>query len=151
MLCWLPNGPRWPNIMFAWKKRLKGCWSFKQVSSNPKTKTNQSNMTSSKVKLCRPQMSIISWFPLRLRCFSWVGCILDSLAIEFLICAKKTKQKWNYVFKVIIEATKNIIPSPINIASFIYHNIIIVSKAWSSYFSTYKILGGFRLWFFSSI
>jgi hypothetical protein len=41
----------------------------------------------------RPQMSIISWLPLRLRCFSWVGCILGSFAIEFSICAKKEEER----------------------------------------------------------
>lgn len=34
---------------------------------------------------------IISWFPLMLRCFSWVGCILGSFGIEFSICTKKNR------------------------------------------------------------
>jgi hypothetical protein len=34
----------------------------------------------------RPQMSIISRFPLRLRCFGWVGCILN---LNFQFVPKK--------------------------------------------------------------
>jgi hypothetical protein len=45
----------------------------------------------------RPQMSFFL-FPLRLPCFSWVGCILGSLAIEFSIYAKKRKEKKLHVW-----------------------------------------------------